>query len=100
MRFWKTLLLSIFLGFYFLSITPIHFYAHQIEQDYHDDDYDDCSYVNLLELGQGHFFTPDAIQLELSPEVTFIFEDTFGLPNQLFTKSTTHNFLLRGPPTI
>lgn len=100
MRFWKFIVVSLLLGFYFISITPVHFYAHSIEihVDTHGDD--SCTLVNLIQLGQGNYLHSDDFHfdfneqniVEISAIVSF-----FQLNPALFEPSY---FQLRAPPTI
>lgn len=102
MRFWKTLLVTVFLGFYFLSITPAHFYAHVLEQ-HHDDDsdtLDDCAYVSLLELGQGIYFNPENVQLSSDVPFETYFEEHFSFEESIYSTFCAYYFSLRAPPSL
>ena len=104
MQFLKTIVVSVFLGFYFLGITPLHFYVHQIEveanEDEHHNSSEDCQYINLLNANQGSFLNSDSFyfQHEATPLLPFQ-KLVFSKENQL---KNLHLYQLstRGPPTL
>lgn len=99
MRFIKTIFLSLFIGFYFLSITPMHFYAHDFESNHSSTQaLDDCSYINLLNFGQGNFLHPnslDFILLEISSANKL---SSIDYSNQLISGYLPFYYNLRAPP--
>lgn len=102
MQFWKAFLVTAFLGFYFLSITPAHFYAHTVEQ-HHDDDAnttDDCAYVTLLELGQGIYFNPENVQISANTVFEVFYEADFGFEKTFYSTFNSYFFSLRAPPSL
>ncbi|MDG4946074.1 hypothetical protein NMK71_06580 [Weeksellaceae bacterium KMM 9713] len=101
MQFLKTILLSVFIGFYFLSITPIHFYAHSLDhQESTKNALDDCTYINLLSFGQGNFLNPESVELSNSLGEEFISREIIETKNKLVSSYLAFHFNLRAPPYL
>ena len=73
MHWIKAIIVTAILGFYFLSITPIHFYAH--DTDLHlDNNPADCTLVTLIQAGQGNYVHSDCFVFttdKISPIIAF-----------------------------
>ena len=101
MRIFKTMLLSVFIGFYFLSITPMHFYAHVLDQqEATSHAYDDCTYVNLLNYGQGNFLNPEIIDFSTIKFLEFNSIDEIELNSSIISNYLSFHFNLRAPPAL
>lgn len=101
MNFLKNLFLIVFLGFYFISLTPIHFYAHSLEIEHSSTQaLDDCSYVNLMNFGQGNSITPESIFYNnpMHGEQKVLMETYFN--QNLLSRNVSHHFQLRAPPPM
>lgn len=98
MRFWRSMAVFFFLGFYFLSITPVHFYTHNTEfyVDTHADD--GCTVVVLMQAGQGIYLhsgeTTIPSEIIFQPE----FQESFSFTETGFTAYEPAFFQLRAPP--
>lgn len=84
-----------------MSLTPIHFYAHSFEIDHVSTQaLDDCSYVNLVNLGQGYSITPDVLNFA---DAKFIennnLEETHYYKALISTNNSLY-FQLRAPPVL
>ena len=101
MQFLKTILLSVFIGFYFLSITPIHFYAHSLDhQEATKNALDDCTYINLLSFGQGNFLNPESFEITHCVGDELISKEIIETKNELVSSVLAFHFNLRAPPQL
>lgn len=101
MRFLKTIFLTVFIGFYFLSITPMHFYTHSFDhQDSQTKALDDCSYVNLLNFGQGSFLNSGIIDFISTDFLEFQSIEQVELSSNFILNYLSFHFNLRAPPSL
>lgn len=100
MRWLKTVLFSVFIGFYFLSITPVHFYLHSDHNELNTQILDDCSFIHLLNFGQGNYFTPDAVEITAPKEVEFVQHQPIEKSVGLVPSVVSSYFNLRAPPRL
>lgn len=84
-----------------MSLTPIHFYAHTFEIDHASTQaLDDCSYVNLMNFGQGNSITPEAFNyanpafVEIKDLMDTFYHSTF------ISNNISYHFQLRAPPRL
>lgn len=98
MRLWKSLAVFFFLGFYFLSITPIHFYTHDTEfhVDTHGDD--GCTLVVLMQAGYGMYLHSGETEIPAKTILQPQFQEKTGFEQIISTSYEPAFFQLRAPP--
>lgn len=91
------------LGFYFMSLTPVHMYAHalfEVHEDSHSKNLssEDCNFIQFANNGQGQFSSPDEFSFKAIEFIDFTFKDIIFTSQNFIENEKFYKFSLRAPP--
>lgn len=91
------------LGFYFISLTPMHMYVHdlfEVHKDSHSADIDseNCNFIQFANSFQGQFNSPDEFSFKAIEFIDFTFKDFIFKYQNFVENERLYKFSLRAPP--
>lgn len=91
------------LGFYFVSLTPMHMYVHTLfetHENSHSTDLgsEDCNFINFANSGQGQFSSPEEFSFKAVEFIDFTFKDIIFTSQNFIENEKFYKFSLRAPP--